>query len=93
MNYNQQKRKFIVRDPHGIHARPAAMITKTASIFESNIKIKNKKMIVNAKSILSVLSLEASFNSEVTITANGNDAKEAVVALEKVFSEFQNQED
>lgn len=77
-------RETIIVNKMGLHARPAATFAKTAAQFQSTIKIRNldtNSAEVNAKSIVRVLTLDASLNAKVRITADGEDAQEAVNTL------------
>ncbi len=65
----------------GLHARPAAELVKLAGQFRSEISIGKDGMWVNAKSILGVMTLAAECGSEVTVRAEGTDAREAIAAL------------
>jgi len=65
----------------GIHARPASLIVKIASAFDSKIEMEKNNVKVNAKSIMGVLMLASEQGDKVTIIANGKDEKEAVEAL------------
>ncbi len=69
----------------GLHARPASDFVKEAKKFESKIKIANldtpEEEPVNAKSIISVLTLGMGRGTNVEIIADGEDEKEAVQAL------------
>jgi len=71
----------------GLHARPAMMLVKTASQFQSEIKIIKDNMNVNAKSIMGVLVLAAEKGSKLKIVAEGPDEEEAVEALAKLFAD------
>ena len=66
----------------GLHARPASLFIQTAAQFESDIKVSYGGREVNAKSILSVLTLGANQGAVVTIRAEGGDADAALVALQ-----------
>ena len=73
----------------GLHARPASMFVKKATGFKSDINVTCDGRSANAKSILSVLTLGAHKGAEIEITAEGEDADEALVALrELVESNF-----
>jgi phosphotransferase system HPr (HPr) family protein len=65
----------------GLHARPASMFVQTASKFSSDIEVTHGEVQANAKSILSVLTLGAHQGAEITITAEGDDAEEALNTL------------
>ncbi|MBR3961156.1 MAG: HPr family phosphocarrier protein, partial [Clostridia bacterium] len=73
----------------GIHARPSSIFVQKASSFRSKIQIRAKGKTVDAKSILMIMSMGLSKGTEITICADGPDAKEAVEALkELVDSKF-----
>ena len=77
-------REIVVRHKVGLHARPAALFVKAASGFASRITIENLTKgtaPTNAKSILSVLSVAVQMNDGIRISADGNDAEAAVIAL------------
>ena len=65
----------------GLHARPADMIARLASRFESRVEIVKEAQRVDAKSILNLLTLGAESGTALVIEATGNDAAEAVRAL------------
>ncbi len=82
--------KAIIKDPIGLHARPASIIVQAAGKFKSDLSIKNGDKTGNLKSIMSVMSLGAKNGSEITIIAEGDDASEALEAIKKAMqdSEF-----
>ncbi|KXS41385.1 MAG: phosphotransferase system HPr (HPr) family protein [Candidatus Frackibacter sp. T328-2] len=65
----------------GLHARPASMLVQTANNFESEIKLIKGKDESNAKSIMGIMSLAITKDTEVVIQADGSDEKEAVKKL------------
>ena len=76
--------RLIVRNPSGIHARPAATFVRTAGRFASTITITNVtsgKGPVNAKSIFSLMPLGATMGSEIEVVAEGADADAAIEAI------------
>lgn len=74
----------------GLHARPASLFVQTAKRFESDIRVAHDEREGNAKSIMSVLTLGAECGAEITVSAEGEDAQEALAALtELVESDFQ----
>ncbi len=70
----------------GMHARAAAKFVKLASTFKSKIELERKKQRVNGKSIMGVMMLAASKGTQVTIYAEGNDAKESINQLEQLIN-------
>jgi phosphocarrier protein HPr len=88
-----QEVTLIIRNKVGLHARPAALFVRTAGRFKSNVVAIKDKREVNAKSILSVLTLGADQGAVVTVRAEGEDEVEAVEALrELVESNFGEEE-
>jgi phosphocarrier protein len=75
------ERRVTVVNAHGIHARPAAEIVKTAARFAANITLTKDDLEVNGKSIMGVMMLAAECGSEVLIKADGADEAAAVDAL------------
>ena len=69
----------------GIHARPAAMIVRTANKYESDIFFEKDDEQVNGKSIMGLMMLAASKGSEIKAIASGQDAKQALDELETLF--------
>ena len=67
----------------GLHARAAAKLVRTATAFESALRLvrADRSASADAKSILSVLMLAASRGTELIITADGADEREALGAL------------
>jgi len=68
----------------GLHARPASMFVQTAAKFSSDIELTHGETTVNGKSILAVLTLGAHKGAEIKVTAEGEDAAEALAALEEL---------
>ena len=74
-----------VVDPVGLHARPATVAVNAASKFKSEIKISYKGKSVNMKSIMGVMSLGIPTQSEIIISATGEDEDEALDAIVEVL--------
>ena len=74
----------IVNHEVGLHARPASMFVQTAAKFSSDIEVVHGEKTANAKSILTVLTLGVQKGAEITITAEGPDAEEALADLEQL---------
>jgi phosphocarrier protein HPr len=73
--------RVVLRNKMGLHARPSTQIATTASRFSCDIHIEKDEMVVDAKSVLELLMLAAECGSQLRITADGDDAKEATKAL------------
>ncbi len=74
----------IIKNKTGLHARPAATFATAAAKFKARISVKNldtDSSEANAKSIVSVLTLGMSKDTKIRITADGEDAEEAICML------------
>ncbi|MCL2267465.1 MAG: HPr family phosphocarrier protein [Treponema sp.] len=69
----------------GIHARPSALLVQTTKNFNSNVFIQKGSDQINAKSIMGIITLGASYGTELKIIAEGDDEEAAIEALVKLF--------
>jgi phosphocarrier protein HPr len=77
-------RTVVLHNATGLHARPARVFAKAAAAFDADVMVsKNGADVdpVNAKSVLSVLTLDCHQGDEIVITAEGADADEALERL------------
>ena len=81
----EQKTFKVVADS-GIHARPATLLVQAAGKFESDISLEYNGKKVNLKSIMGVMSLGIGQGAEITISAEGSDAADAISALTETLS-------
>lgn len=79
------KKKIIIKNKQGLHARPAALFVQIANKFDSRITVSKDNQKVNGKSIMGILTLAVEKDSEILIIAEGDDAKEAAEALEELI--------
>ena len=80
-------RRVIVGSKVGLHARPASLFVQAAGRQPVNVTIgKDGGEPVNAKSILSVISLDARGGDEVILAAEGDGAEQALDELATVVS-------
>ncbi len=79
--------KVKIRNPLGLHTRPATMIAKLLQSSRSSVSFTYRKETINARSIMSILMLAASKNSQITIAVEGEDANET---MEKLVLAFEN---
>lgn len=85
-------REISINNKSGLHARPASLWVQAASRFQSKIKIKRGDSVVDGKSILGILSLGLAAGSVFELLAEGDDEAEAVLALEKLMFDLENQD-
>ena len=80
--------RFIVIDPSGLHARPAARFVQAASRFSSTITIRHDGREADAKSLIALLGLTIRPSSEITLSAVGPDADAALSTLSAELSPY-----
>ena len=81
-------RKLRVKNPLGLHARPATVIARLLQGSASAVSFVYRKETINARSIMSILMLAATKNSFITVVVEGDDAAET---MDKLASAFENQ--
>ncbi len=79
------ERKVTIRNPHGLHMRPAMEFVDQANLYKSEITIHKVNKVVDGKSIFQVSQLVAAFGTELKIAATGRDAQEAVEVLAEIL--------
>ncbi len=72
---------FEIINKLGLHARAAAKLVTLASHFSSEIMVSRDGQKVNGKSIMGVMLLAASKGTVITISADGDDEKDALEQL------------
>lgn len=87
------KATLSICNQRGLHARASAKFVKTASEFESEIRVSKDGTTVDARSIMGLLMLGAGIGSTIDVEAEGPDAEGAMAALtdlvERRFDEDQ----
>ncbi|MCE3555210.1 phosphoenolpyruvate--protein phosphotransferase [Pseudonocardia sp. RS11V-5] len=75
---------FVVTPPHGLHARPAALLVQALRGFDARVELlasRTGRGPVAAASLTGVASLDAGAGDEIEVRARGPEAREAVDAL------------
>lgn len=81
------RKEINVRNPQGLHARPAALFVQIVSKYDSVVTIQGNGEKVNGKSIMGILTLGAQKGSDVIIEADGDDAQEVIDELEVLLTD------
>lgn len=74
-------RDIIVQNPHGLHVRPAALFVRIANKYHSSVKIEKDEEVIDAKSIIGILSLGINKGMVIRLIVAGEDAKDAFEEL------------
>lgn len=78
-------RTVVVREPNGLHMRPAEVVARAAQRFEASISLRQGDYRVDAKSIFDLITLAATCGSELELIAEGTDAEAASSAVAELF--------
>lgn len=85
------KQQVVIKNPTGLHLRPAGLFCKTAMQFECRITIEQKNqekaIHANAKSVLSVLGSCIKSGDVITIACEGEDEAEALETMVRIVED------
>ena len=76
--------EFVVRNEHGLHARPGTMLVNTIKQFNSEITVTNldgSGKPANGRSLMKVVALGVKKGHRLRFTAQGEDAEQALAAI------------
>ena len=80
------EREITVINKLGLHARAAAKLVTLASRFTSEIRLTRGERTVNGKSIMGVLMLAAARGTVLLVSADGDDAGQAIDSIEDLIN-------
>ena len=69
----------------GMHLRPAGVLVNAIKDYNVNVYIEKGNSRINAKSVMGIVTLAASYGTELKIIAEGKDEKEAVEVMVRLF--------
>ncbi len=73
--------KVVVKNPSGLHLRPAGVLCKIAMTYKSSTTFTFRESTANAKSVLSVLGACVKCGDEIEFICQGEDEEEALKGL------------
>ena len=79
------ERRVKIINKAGLHTRPAATIVKLAAKYKCDFFISKDGLNINGKSIIGVMTLAAEMGSEILLTFDGSDEKEAAAEITGYF--------
>jgi phosphocarrier protein len=77
-------KKMEIKNKLGVHARAAALLVQTVNRFSAQVTISKDGQTADGRSIMGVLMLAATQGSTIEVEAAGDDAEQAVKAIEKL---------
>ena len=61
--------KLTILNRNGLHARPASVLVRAASEFDSDIYVTKNENTIDAKSIIGVITLAVAYGEKITVKA------------------------
>lgn len=79
--------KIVIKNPTGLHLRPAGLFCKTAVQYKSRITFRSRNTTANAKSVLSVLGACIKKGDEIELICEGDDEIEALAEMVRIIED------
>lgn len=79
--------KYVINDPVGLHARPAGLLVKQVSAYQSKVTLSSNGKSADARKLIMLMSLGIKQGMEVTCQIEGEDEDDAFDALQKFFTD------
>ena len=79
--------QVVIVNKLGLHARAAAKLVQLSNQFDARISLEKEGESADAKSIMEVLMLAGTQDTELTITAEGSDEEVALVEIERLIAD------
>ena len=82
----KETRDITLVNRYGLHVRPAGLFAKIASRYDADVHVEKDGNIVSGKSIMALMTLEATCGTVLKVTASGAQAKEVLDELEALVA-------
>ena len=76
---------YTIKDPVGIHARPAGLLSKEGRKYKSAITVEKDGTAVNVLKLMALMKLGVKCGETVTVRVEGEDEAVAGPAMEEFF--------
>ncbi|HAA46187.1 MAG: hypothetical protein XD36_0106 [Halomonas sp. 54_146] len=81
------ERILTLTNQRGLHARAATKLVKCGQQFTAKIRVQKQQQVADAANIMSLLMLAAPCGTELTVHAEGEDAEQALDAIQALFDD------
>lgn len=79
-------KELTLQNKYGMHVRPAGLFAKTASRFDADVEVEKDGNAVSGKSIMALMTLEATCGTVLKVSASGPQAAEVLDELEALVA-------
>ena len=86
MSTEQLKKRLLIGNKRGLHARAAAKFVTLAAEFEADIEVERNGQSVSGRSIMGLMMLAASPGTEILVRVDGDDGAAALAAIEMLVA-------
>lgn len=86
MANEKETRELTLLNKYGMHVRPAGLFAKVASRYNADVEVEKDGNVVSGKSIMALMTLEATCGTKLRVTASGPQAHEVLDELEALVS-------
>ncbi|GAM67479.1 phosphocarrier protein [Vibrio sp. JCM 19236] len=80
-----ESRTLLIQNRLGLHARAAVKLVELAQGFDAKVILSNDEGEAEADSVMGLLMLESGQGEQITITADGSEAKQAISAISELI--------
>ncbi|VEI77756.1 Pseudo-HPr [Mannheimia haemolytica] len=81
---NTKEATFVIKNEHGLHARPSAVLVNEVKKFNAKIEVQNvdkNSPLVSAKSLMKIVALGVTKGTTLRFVATGDDVEVALAAI------------
>lgn len=86
MVQESETREITLLNKYGMHVRPAGLFAKVASRFNADVEVEKDGNVVSGKSIMALMTLEATCGSVLKVTATGPQAHQVLDEIEALVA-------
>lgn len=87
MDEGYESRTVVVTNRNGLHARPCSAIVNAFGRRQANVTIQKGSQVVDASSVLDLMTLAATQGTELVVSATGPEAAEVMEAIVRLFAD------
>ena len=81
-NAVRETREFVLLNKYGMHVRPAGLFAKVAARYAADVQVEKDGNVVSGKSIMALMTLEATCGSRLRVSAGGPEAAQVLDELQ-----------
>jgi phosphotransferase system HPr (HPr) family protein len=86
MSEGPLRRNVVIRNPDGLHIRPAAAVAEAARRYQSQVTLFLGERRVDGRRIMDLIALGAEPGAELILEVHGPDAEEALEVLAEILA-------